>query len=119
MSVLDLTDEQSAFVEAIRDFADREVGTREKRAAATNGSGTHSAEVAKKMADPGTMIAAGTPLFTVVDDSVLELRAAVPSASYGAVTEFTYVPAMPKPSPRSAKLSELRNGWKNKRAATS
>src|SRR5688572_11998927 len=35
--------------------------------------------VAKKMADPGTMIAAGTPLFTVVDDTVLELRAAVPS----------------------------------------
>ena len=41
--------------------------------------------VAKKMADPGTMIAAGTPLFTVVDDSVLELRASVPSASYGAI----------------------------------
>ena len=41
--------------------------------------------VAKRMADPGTMIAAGAPLFTVVDDSVLELRAAVPSASYGAL----------------------------------
>ena len=41
--------------------------------------------VAKRMADPGTMIAAGAPLFTVVDDSVLELRAAVPSASYGAM----------------------------------
>ncbi len=53
MSVLDLTDEQSAFVEAIRDFADREVGTREKRAAVTNGSGAHSAEISKKMADLG------------------------------------------------------------------
>jgi RND family efflux transporter MFP subunit len=42
--------------------------------------------VAKRMADPGTMIAAGAPLFTVVDDSVLELRASVPSADYGALT---------------------------------
>ena len=32
------------------------------------------------MADPGTMLAAGAPLFTVVDDAVLEFRAAVPSA---------------------------------------
>jgi RND family efflux transporter MFP subunit len=31
------------------------------------------------------MIAAGAPLFTVVDDSVFELRAAVPSASYNAI----------------------------------
>lgn len=41
--------------------------------------------VAGRLADPGTMIAAGAPLFTVVDDSVFELRAAVPSASYNAV----------------------------------
>lgn len=41
--------------------------------------------VAGRAADPGTMIAAGAPLFTVVDDSVFELRAAVPSASYNAV----------------------------------
>ena len=31
------------------------------------------------------MIAAGAPLFTVVDDSVLEFRASVPSASYNAM----------------------------------
>jgi alkylation response protein AidB-like acyl-CoA dehydrogenase len=54
MSVLDLTDEQSAFVEAIRDFAERECGTREKRAALTNGGTTaHSPEIAKKMAELG------------------------------------------------------------------
>jgi membrane fusion protein (multidrug efflux system) len=41
--------------------------------------------VAGRLADPGTMIAAGAPLFTVVDDSVFELRAAVPSASYNAI----------------------------------
>ena len=41
--------------------------------------------VAGRLADPGTMIAAGAPLFTVVDDSIFELRAAVPSASYSAM----------------------------------
>jgi RND family efflux transporter MFP subunit len=40
--------------------------------------------VAKRSADPGAMLAAGTPIFTLVDDSVLEFRASVPSASYGA-----------------------------------
>jgi RND family efflux transporter MFP subunit len=41
--------------------------------------------VAGRRADAGTMIAAGAPLFTVIDDSVFELRAAVPSASYNAM----------------------------------
>jgi RND family efflux transporter MFP subunit len=41
--------------------------------------------VARRMADPGTMLANGTPLFTVVDDAVLEFRASVPSADYGKV----------------------------------
>jgi RND family efflux transporter MFP subunit len=41
--------------------------------------------VADRLADPGTMIAAGVPLFTIVDDSVFELRASVPSASYNAI----------------------------------
>jgi RND family efflux transporter MFP subunit len=39
--------------------------------------------VAKRMADPGAMLAAGNPLFTFVDDAVLEFRASVPSADYG------------------------------------
>jgi RND family efflux transporter MFP subunit len=38
--------------------------------------------VAKRLADPGAMLAVGTPVFTFVDDSVLEFRASVPSASY-------------------------------------
>jgi RND family efflux transporter MFP subunit len=39
--------------------------------------------VAKRHADPGAMLASGTPVFTFVDDAVLEFRAPVPSAHYG------------------------------------
>ncbi len=39
--------------------------------------------VAKRLADPGAMLVNGTPVFTFVDDSVLEFRAPVPSAHYG------------------------------------
>jgi RND family efflux transporter MFP subunit len=39
--------------------------------------------VARRLADAGTMLASGTPLYTLVDDGVLEFRAAVPSADYG------------------------------------
>jgi RND family efflux transporter MFP subunit len=35
--------------------------------------------VAKRFPDPGSMLAAGTPLFTLVDDSVLEFKAQVAS----------------------------------------
>jgi RND family efflux transporter MFP subunit len=41
--------------------------------------------VAKRMADPGAMLASGAPLFTFVDDSVLEFRASAPSTHYGKV----------------------------------
>ncbi len=41
--------------------------------------------VAKRFPDPGAMLANGTPLFTLVDDSVLEFRAPVPSADYAKV----------------------------------
>jgi RND family efflux transporter MFP subunit len=39
--------------------------------------------VAKRLADPGSMLANGTAVFTFVDDSVLEFKAPVPSAHYG------------------------------------
>jgi len=39
--------------------------------------------VAKRMADAGAMMPGGTPLFILVDDSVFEFRASVPSADYG------------------------------------
>ena len=51
---LTLTDEQSDFVEAVRDFCKRECGTREKRDALTNGGKhPHNQELYKKMADLG------------------------------------------------------------------
>jgi isovaleryl-CoA dehydrogenase len=49
-----MTDERSAFVEAIRDFCKRELGTREQRSAATqNYTEAHSAEVYSKLAELG------------------------------------------------------------------
>jgi alkylation response protein AidB-like acyl-CoA dehydrogenase len=54
-----LTDEQSDFVAAIRDFCAREVGTREQRDRVTeNGKHAHSAEVYAKMAELGWLGAA-------------------------------------------------------------
>jgi RND family efflux transporter MFP subunit len=41
--------------------------------------------VAKRHPDPGSMLAAGTPLFTLVDDSVLEYKAPVASKDLGKV----------------------------------
>jgi RND family efflux transporter MFP subunit len=41
--------------------------------------------VAKRFPDPGAMLAAGTPLFTMVDDSVLEFEAQVASRNLGRV----------------------------------
>jgi alkylation response protein AidB-like acyl-CoA dehydrogenase len=49
-----LTDERQAFVEAIRDFARRECGTREQRDALThNNTEPHNPELYKKVADLG------------------------------------------------------------------
>jgi alkylation response protein AidB-like acyl-CoA dehydrogenase len=49
-----LTDEQRAFVEAIRDFAKRECGTREQRDALThNGAEPHNPELYAKVAELG------------------------------------------------------------------
>jgi membrane fusion protein (multidrug efflux system) len=41
--------------------------------------------VARRFPDPGAMLAPGTPLFTLVDDSTLEFEAAVPSRDLGRV----------------------------------
>ncbi len=54
MPVLEMTDERQAFVEAIRDFCKREVGTREQRDALTNrGQHPHNKELYAKMAELG------------------------------------------------------------------
>jgi RND family efflux transporter MFP subunit len=44
-----------------------------------------SGRVARRVADAGAMLAAGTPVFTLVDDSVFEFRSSVPSGDYGKV----------------------------------
>jgi RND family efflux transporter MFP subunit len=44
-----------------------------------------SGRVARRFPDPGAMLAPGAPLFTLVDDSVLEFKAPVPSKDYGKV----------------------------------
>ncbi len=41
--------------------------------------------IAKRLADPGSMLATGAPLFTLVDDSVLEFEARVPSRDFAKV----------------------------------
>jgi alkylation response protein AidB-like acyl-CoA dehydrogenase len=54
MSIQTLTDEQRAFVEAIRDFAKRECGTREQRDALTdNGREPHNPEIYAQIAELG------------------------------------------------------------------
>ncbi len=55
--------------------------------------------VAKRLADPGALLQSGVPIFTLVDDAVLEFRATVPSADWarvrvGAVADVT-VDSMP------------------------
>ncbi|HUO69607.1 MAG TPA: acyl-CoA dehydrogenase family protein [Solirubrobacteraceae bacterium] len=54
MTIQTLTDEQRAFVEAIRDFAKRECGTREQRDALTdNGNEPHNQKMYERIADLG------------------------------------------------------------------
>ena len=54
MTIQNLTDEQSAFVETIRDFAKRECGTREQRDALTdNGSDPHNQAMYERIAELG------------------------------------------------------------------
>ena len=62
-----------------------EVAIAAQRLARTRVTAPFSGCVARRFADPGAMLADGSPLFTLVDDSVLELRASVASADYGKV----------------------------------
>lgn len=65
-----------------------------------------SGRIAKRLVDPGTMLAIGTPILKLVDNSALEFRAAVTSADFskariGAPAEIT-VDAMPGFSARGS-----------------
>jgi membrane fusion protein (multidrug efflux system) len=59
-------------------IAERQMG-RSQIAAPING------RIAKRHADAGTVVAAGTPLYTIVDDSVFEFRSSVASSDFGKV----------------------------------
>ena len=59
-------------------IADRQMG-RSKITAPIGG------RIAKRHADAGTVVASGTPLYTIVDDSVFEFRSSVPSGDFGKV----------------------------------
>jgi len=39
--------------------------------------------IARRLADPGTVLSVGSPIFTLVDDAVMELRAPAPSEYFG------------------------------------
>ena len=56
MPIQNLSDEQRAFVEAIRDFARRECGTREQRDALTDGGTEELAGVSLLRFDPDGLV---------------------------------------------------------------
>ncbi|HUL76315.1 MAG TPA: efflux RND transporter periplasmic adaptor subunit [Vicinamibacteria bacterium] len=62
-----------------------EVAIVDQQLARTQVKAPFAGRVAKRVPDPGAMLSAGAPLFTLVDDSVLEFRSAVPSADYSRV----------------------------------
>ncbi|HEY6554257.1 MAG TPA: efflux RND transporter periplasmic adaptor subunit [Vicinamibacteria bacterium] len=62
-----------------------EVAIAAQQVARTRIRAPFAGRVAKRTADAGTMLTNGAPLFTLVDDAVLEFRASVPSADYGKV----------------------------------
>ncbi len=44
-----------------------------------------SGRIAKRQADAGTIVSAGTPLYTIVDDEVFEFRSSVASGDFGKI----------------------------------
>ncbi len=62
-----------------------EVAIAAQQLARTQVRAPFAGRVARRFPDPGAMLATGAPLFTLVDDSVLEFRASVPSADYAKI----------------------------------
>jgi RND family efflux transporter MFP subunit len=71
--------------EAGLDQARAEAAIAAQQLARTEVRAPFAGRVAQRFPDPGAMIAAGAPLFTLVDDSVLEFRAPVSSRDYAKV----------------------------------
>jgi RND family efflux transporter MFP subunit len=66
--------------EAANAQARTELAIAEQQLGRTQVKAPLTGRIAKRAADAGTMLAVGSPIFEIVDDSVFELRAAVPSA---------------------------------------
>jgi RND family efflux transporter MFP subunit len=71
--------------EAAMAQARAEASIAEQQLARTEIRAPFDGRVAKRLADPGSMIASGAPLFVFLDDSTLEFRANAPSTQYGKV----------------------------------
>lgn len=76
-----------------------EVSIAEQQVARCQVRAPFGGRIAARVADPGTMLAIGSPIVSLVDDSVLEFRASVPSSSLdrvkmGATVDVT-VDALP------------------------
>jgi membrane fusion protein, multidrug efflux system len=62
-----------------------EVAIAEQNVTRTRIVAPFSGRLIDRLSDAGSYLASGTPIFTLVDDSVLEFRGAVPSSDYGKV----------------------------------
>jgi membrane fusion protein (multidrug efflux system) len=62
--------------------ASSEVAIAERQLARSQITAPITGRVAKKSVDAGAMVAAGTPIYTIVDDSTFEFRAAVTSGDF-------------------------------------
>lgn len=65
--------------------AKAEVAIAEQNVTRTKIVAPFAGRIAMRLADAGTVLAANSPLFNLVDDSVLEFRGAVPSTDYAKV----------------------------------
>jgi membrane fusion protein (multidrug efflux system) len=59
-----------------------ELAITEQQVARSQVTAPIAGRIARKLADAGAMLVPGAPIYTIVDDAVLELRASVPSADY-------------------------------------
>jgi RND family efflux transporter MFP subunit len=65
--------------------AKAEVAIAEQNVTRTRIVAPFAGRIADRLADAGSVLANGTPIFQIVDDSVLEFRGAVPSSDYAKV----------------------------------
>jgi RND family efflux transporter MFP subunit len=65
--------------------AKAEVAIAEQNVTRTRIVAPFAGRIADRLADAGTVLATGTPVFQIVDDSVLEFRGAVPSSDFAKV----------------------------------